>query len=220
MLSPAHIAWVSSGKQDLFEKHQKYVEQGQCSHCGNDELVISIKRVASTRFPNWDSYSNIDKPVWCNKCMWAFSEANNRSEALYITPEKLASSYQPQSMIEFLSDPFDEFTCFSVSLRKSKHVLPYAKWGAINIEDCSFLWTGREIKWLQEFIALKAMGFTIGDIKNYDSPIFSVVAKLQKAEAKRAYELWNNLNVLKKITPIFSFIYEVNKASTMEYKTY
>lgn len=220
MLSPAHIAWSNSGKPDLLGKHQKYVEQGQCSHCGNDEPVVAIKRVASTRFPNWDSYSNIDKPLWCNKCLWAFSEATNRSEALFITPEKLISSYQPQSMIEFLSDPFDEFTCFSVALRKSKHVLPYAQWGSISIEDCSFLWTAREIKWLQEFIELKMMGFSIGDIKNYDSPVFSIVSTLDKEEARKAYKLWNNMNSLKKLAHIFSFIYEINKTATMEYKTY
>lgn len=220
MLSPAHIAWSHSSKPDLLEKYHKYVESGQCSHCGNEEQVVAIKRVASTRFPNWDSYSNIDKPVWCNKCMWAFSEANNRSEALYITPEKLVSSYQPQSMVEFLNDPFDEFTCFSVSLRKSKHVLPYAKWGSVNIEDCSFLWTNREIKWLQEFIELKAMGFTVGDIKKYDSPVFSVITMLKSEEAKRAYEIWESINSLKKINHIFTFIYDVNKAATMEYKAY
>lgn len=221
MASPAFYAWQALGSPRPIENYSKYIILGQCSHCGEEDTeTILVKRVASNRFTSWDSYSNDDKPKWCNVCIWSFSEQTNRTEVLYIKKDILYRGYQVQSMKTLLKNPINETTCLSLALKKNKHVLPYAQWGTIRIEDISFQWGSREIAWLIAVERLVSLGFLIGDIKKDNSPSFSVVINLQKEETVEAYTLWENLAPLRYFPQLFSFILELNKKATMEYLTF
>lgn len=199
------------------EQYQKYCSIGECSHCGLLTEVVPVKRVASKFFTNWDSYSNNDIPLWCNVCVWSFTEATNRSEALLITDKSVISCYQVQSLQELMNDPFDEYKAFSVALKKAKHVLPYAQWGNVTIEDVSFAWTSRETKWLNSFHYLVNAGFSLNDIKKYDSPSPLVIAKMERGNVADVYSQWSEITKLKKLPHIYNFISDLNKNSTMQY---
>lgn len=220
MLSPAFLAWQYYGKpQPILEYPQKYIIDGRCSHCGHTGEAVLVKRVVSKFFTNWDLYSNDDKPLWCNVCIWSFTEPNNKSEALVFTGGIMRSGYQVQSMKDLLKAPLSESSFFSAALKKNKHVLPYAQWGKVRIEDMNLQWGEREVSWLNTIEHLISLGFLMGDIKKDESPTFSVIGKLNKSESAEAYLLWNELIALRKFPQLFTFILGLNKSSTMEYKT-
>lgn len=219
MHNPAYFAWKCSGSPECLTLYQKYVFQGECSHCGIVDNVVPVKRVVSARFTNWDQYSNHDKPAWCNPCVWSFTEKNNRDEAMLLNNNILYSGYQLQSMKNLLKSPIDEKSFVSVALRKNRHVLPYAKWGRVSIEDIDFQWRNREIELLEAVEELCGLGFSIGDIKKDESPSALTVIKLQPEDSLKAYSLWNEIKVLRNLPHIFTLILELNKAATMEYKT-
>lgn len=219
MPSPAFTAWQYSGMPEPINDYaSKYIITGQCSHCGQNGKAVMAKRIVSKLFTNWDAYSNIDKPLLCNPCIWAFSEKDNRSEAILFIEDTLYTGYQIQSMKDLMKQPLSGDSFMSAGLRKNKHVLPYAKWGHVRIEDLNFKWSVRETHWLSIVERLNSLGFALGDIKNDDSPSFSTIVKLNKDEAKEAYALWKELIPLRKLSPVFSFILELNKSATMEYK--
>lgn len=219
MPSPAHIAWQYLGMLEPIKDYApKYIVSGQCSHCGQNGNTVLAKRIVSKLFTNWDAYSNIDKPLLCNPCIWAFSEKDNRSEAIAFIDNTLYTGYQLQSMKDLLKQPLSGDSFVSVALRKNKHVLPYAQWGYVRIEDLNFKWSDRETNWLNIVERLNNLGFTLGDIKNDDSPSFSTIIKLDREESQEAYALWQELIPLRKLSQLFAFILELNKTSTMEYK--
>lgn len=219
MDKPSFTVWKIAGSPDLLPRYKNYVASGQCSLCGVTGNCVPIKRVASFLFTNWDDYSNEDKPLWCNPCIWSFIEKDNRSEAIFIKDANVYSSYQLQSMKTLFDKPFNEFTSASVALKKNKHVLPYSQWGSIRIEDISFAWTQREVEWMHNISRLTKLGFTIGDIKKDDSPSFIPLMKLNKMEALEAYDLWNKIKGLRYLPHIFVFILELHKTASMEYST-
>lgn len=219
MPSPAHIAWQYLGMPEPIKDYaSKYIVEGQCSHCGQIGNTVLAKRIVSKVFTNWDVYSNTDKPLLCNPCIWSFSEKDNRSEAIVFISDTLYTGYQLQSMKDLLKSPLSEDSFVSAAIRKNKHVLPYAQWGHVRIEDLNFKWSDRETHWLEIVERLNNLGFTLGDIKNDDSPSFSAIVQLNKEEAQEAYALWEELVPLRKLSHLFSFILELNKNSTMEYK--
>lgn len=220
MASPAFSAWKLSGMPEPIEEYSKYKEWQRCSHCGQDAETVRIKRIASNRFTNWDSYSNDDKPVWCNSCIWSFTEQSNRTEAIYVSGNILYQCYQVQSFKPLLMQPMDEQSFLSAALKKNKHVLPYAQWGKIQIEDISLQWRQKEINWLMNIERLVDLGFLIGDIKNDVSPSFKIVSKLSSSEITEAYQLWESISPLRKLIHLFNFILELNKKSTMEYQVF
>jgi hypothetical protein len=219
MPSPAYTAWVYSGKPEpLREYTQKQILHGQCSHCGHMGEIVLVKRVVSKYFTNWDTYSNADKPAWCNVCIWTFNEPNNRSEAGLFTDGKMYTCYQIQSLKEFLKNPLDLESFAYAALKKSKHVLPYTKWGHVRIEDINLRWGTQETQWLASIERLNSLGFALGDIKKDESPSFVTIVKLTAEETREAYALWETLIPLRKFTQLFTFILSLNKNSTMEYK--
>lgn len=220
MPNPAFAAWQHSGRPEPINDYpKKYIISGQCSHCGQVGNVVLAKRVVSKVFTNWDHYSNIDKPVWCNPCIWAFSEKNNRSEAIAVINDTMYTCYQIQSLKELFKTSLSEKSFVSVALKKNKHVLPYAQWGHVRIEDLTFRWAERESNWLITIEYLNSMGFALGDIKNDDSPSSFIIATISKEDAKKVYTLWETLAPLRKLPQLFNFMLELNKNSTMEYKT-
>lgn len=219
MNSPAKTVWEHSGNPDALAGFEKYIESGKCSLCGTTGQVVAVKRLVSNRFTNWEDYSNDDKPVWCNICAWAFTEKNNRSEALLISPEKVYSGYQVQSLREMFYKPLNRHTALAVALKKNKHVLPYAQWGTVRIEDMNILWTAKEAGWAQSIGILVSLGFALGDIKKDESPSFATVLKLSSQEASKAYEIWKQIAPVRKNVPLFNLLLEIHKSATMEYRT-
>lgn len=219
MNSPSRTIWEHSGKPDALAGLDKYIGSGKCSLCGTEGPVVPVKRLVSNRFTNWDDYSNEDKPVWCNVCAWAFNEKNNRSEALFIAPEKAYSCYQVQSLREMFYQPLNSHTAVSVALNKNKHVLPYAQWGTVRIEDMNILWTEREASWAQSIGALALMGFALGDIKKDVSPSFNTVIKLSPETASQAYALWQEIEPARRNPALFTLLLEIHKTATMDYRT-
>lgn len=217
--SPTKTVWEHAGNPDALAGFEKYLESGKCSLCGAAGQVVAVKRLVSNRFTNWEDYSNADKPVWCNICAWSFTEKNNRSEALFISPERVYSGYQVQSLREMFYKPLSGHTALVVALKKNKHVLPYAQWGTVRIEDMNITWTKKESTWAQSIGILTAMGFALGDIKKDESPSFATVLKLNPQEASRAYELWQGIEPVRKNIPLFSLLLEIHKSATMPYRT-
>lgn len=216
---PLKEVWSHSGKPDTLAGFSKYAESGKCSLCGEKGTVVPVKRLVSNRFTNWDDYSNDDKPMWCNICAWAFNEKNNRSEALFISPESVYSCYQVQSLREMFYKPLNRHTAVSVALNKNKHVLPYAQWGTVRIEDMNILWTAQEAEWARSIGTLVSMGFALGDIKKDDSPSFATVIKLAQEEATEAYRLWDYIAPSRNNPALFNLLLEIHKTATMEYRT-
>lgn len=216
--NPSFVAWQKSGSPDVLTKYQKYIVDGQCSLCGAKGSSIPVKRVVSFKFTNWDDYSSETLPLWCEACTWGFFEKDNRAEACFITPHKVYRGYQVQSMKKMFLKALSENECISVALRKNKHVLPYASWGTVRIEDMNFTWGNREVSWLENMIRLLGLGFALGDIKKDSSPTFGTVLKLSADETTEAYKLWESIEECKKLNHIFNFIVELNKAVSMDYK--
>lgn len=220
MHNPSYYAWVSALSPDMFEKYEKYVFNGTCSLCGNHGSVIHVKRVVSNRFTNWEDYSNVDKPAWCQPCTWSFNGKDNRSEAFIITANNVYTCYQVQSLKPLLNKPLDTETSMSVSLKKAKHVLPYTTWGKIKVEDASLPWTSKEVKLEHGVSQLVELGFSLKEIRHDDSPPVMSLMKLSKENVALAYMLWDTLSYLRGQPHLFNFIVEINKKSTMDYTTH
>lgn len=217
MLNPSYYAWINSGSPDVFQKYAKYVTIGECSLCNNQGDVLQVKRIVSSRFANWEDYSNITKPVWCMSCAWSFNEGNNRSEAKLITPTAVYSCYQVQSLKPLLAEPLNANRSLSVALKKNKHVLAYATWNRIKVEDVSLPWSLKEIALEGHISKLLQMGFLLQSIRTEDSPPSIQIMKLSRDEAKTAYLLWDMIKELHYSPHLFNFMIAINKKSTMEY---
>ena len=126
---------------------------GVCCRCGQTVPVRSIGSVVSAKFTGFDLLGAGDG--LCQGCAWAFSTPARRL-VLSITATA-ATLLDTPSLFDSLLRPSGS-SAIVVPLSGRKHVLPYAQWGTVRVDDINLTWQPSDVHRLRIVADLRLLG--------------------------------------------------------------
>lgn len=126
---------------------------GVCCRCGQTVPVQSMSSVVSAKFTGFDLLGAGDG--LCQGCAWAFSTPARRL-VLSITATT-ATLLDTPSLFDSLLRPSGS-SAIVVPLSGRKHVLPYAQWGTVRVDDINLTWQPSDVQRLRIVAELRLMG--------------------------------------------------------------
>ena len=126
---------------------------GVCCRCGQTVPVQSISSVVSAKFTGFDLLGAGDG--LCRGCAWAFSTPARRL-VLSITATA-ATLLDTASLFDSLLRPSGS-SAIVVPLSGRKHVLPYAQWGTVRVDDINLTWQPSDVHRLRIVADLRLLG--------------------------------------------------------------
>lgn len=126
---------------------------GMCCRCGRRDQVLPTRAVVSAKFTGFDQFH--DGEGLCACCAWSFSAAA-RPMVLSITP-MAATMLDTPSLFQCLQHPAGQ-AALVVPIGGRKHVLPYAQWGTIRVDDINLSWRTTDAKRLLLVAELRLRG--------------------------------------------------------------
>lgn len=184
-------AWVGAGSPT---PHAATLT-GECSHCGAQDDLVSVRSVVSKQFTGFDGWANPSGQGVCFGCAWAYSTTELRAGAHLITrdPAALAPLDRAGVAARLRSGPIGAGEALVVPMRPGrKHLLPTAVWGRISIEDIDLVWGRQEMCRLGMVDQLRAMGFG-SRMLTAPAPPFQVMKTLTTPQFRQALQAWGQL---------------------------
>lgn len=124
-----------------------------CCRCGAHLEVTPLHRIVSAKFTGFDALGPGDG--LCQSCAWSFSTPARRL-CLLITATT-ATVLDSPSLYDQLLHPLAS-AAIVVPISGRKHVLPYAQWGTIRVDDINLTWRTRDTHRLHITAELRSRG--------------------------------------------------------------
>lgn len=161
MLDPVHVAWRHLGCPRVAGE----AAEGVCARCGTTAKVRPVRTVVSAQFTGFDQLSSLGDG-FCQPCCWAF-DAKNRRLILAITPSATQLLDAP-GLYDRLLAPVR--SALVVPLGGRKHVLPYAQWGSLRVDDINLQWTTEDSRRLGILAGLRGRGVPVTSLVDVTPP--------------------------------------------------
>ena len=149
MLDPVEVAYRHHAPTDP----AAVSSVGLCCRCGQTVPVQLIGSVVSAKFTGFDLLGAGDG--LCQGCAWAFSTPARRL-VLSITATA-ATLLDTPSLFDSLLRPSGS-SAIVVPLSGRKHVLPYAQWGTVRVDDINLTWQPSDVHRLRIVADLRLLG--------------------------------------------------------------
>lgn len=149
MLDPVAVAYRQHGTTTP----DKSLTDGLCCRCGMSRRLVPTRSVVSAKFTGFDEFQT--GQGLCISCAWAFSTAARRL-TLNITP-KGSTLLDTPSLYDRLLRP-SHSAALVVPLSGRKHVLPYARWGTVRVDDINIVWRASDVGRLKLVAELRERG--------------------------------------------------------------
>lgn len=148
-MDPVHVAFSRRGRGWSAELETP----GLCCRCGLDGMVTPLRRVVSHRFNDFDRLSQGEG--MCRPCAWAY-HPSHRTKIWRIRTAgvDLLSANDLAQELSTTGSP----TALVVPIGGRKHLLPYAQWQTIRVDDINLNWTSRDVERLKLLTWLRDLG--------------------------------------------------------------
>lgn len=146
--SPAQVTWAALAAGTL-----PLTGPSACAACAGPGGSIPIPTLVSSNFTDWDRLGR-DEPLACPACAWAFRNPALRTRAACI----VSGHASLQHPVGLLATPFAPGTSATAPITGRKHLLPYARWGAVTTDAGTLPWGEPEAAAYRAVAALLAAG--------------------------------------------------------------
>ena len=161
MLDPVWVAYLQHAPRDVAAPAAETV----CCRCGQRRPVTPLSRVVSAKFTGFDRLTIGDG--LCVPCAWSFSSPVRRL-TLAIT-ETAAVVLDSAALYDCLLHPAQR-AAVVVPISGRKHVLPYAQWGTIRVDDINLQWRPTDVHRLQITADLRRRGAPAPALAEHSPP--------------------------------------------------
>lgn len=182
-MDPVTIAWQCSGEptDNAPRRHGKCV---RCSGYGN---VTSLRNTVSQKFTSFDALGSGDG--LCPACSWAFTPGHMR-QAWHITTETAATLTTSQ-LGSILQSPLQD-GALTLPIRGRKHLLPWAQWATIRVDDVNLRWTTTEVEKFACVTWLRSHGLAPSQFYE-DAPPWAWLTRQPKTLWPAIFDHWEQL---------------------------
>lgn len=131
-----------------------------CGLCRRRPEVVPrdslVPDVISDLYSNWDQYATGGLCEWC---VWAHRHKPLRARPHLVALDATsATPLKPSGVRKALTEGWPARTALCVPISRKKHVAPFAKDLAVNIDDLAFPWHGDDADLVPVVEALRAAG--------------------------------------------------------------
>ena len=149
MLDPVDVAY----RQHAVGRAASTQLLGWCCRCDRNARLVPTRAVVSAKFTGFDQLHAGEG--LCTGCAWSFSQAARRM-VLSITPST-ATLLDTPALFDCLLQPSGQ-AAVVVPISGRKHVLPYAQWGTIRVDDINLIWRASDVQRLRVVGELRTRG--------------------------------------------------------------
>lgn len=165
---------------------------GICALTGLRGLVVPILRCVSDGFTSWDRLRHLDREDvgFSIPAAWAF-----RERVAMQRPHGLVGDAWLQLGSRALHDALmrlgpHELICVPQS--RQKHLLPWAAWGSVRVDDETLRWGSEEVELLGAYGWLRYRGFNERAMHE-PFPRFQLLARLDRGQQVEVLRVWEML---------------------------
>lgn len=162
------------------------VPLGRCCRCGQLRPVQPLHRFVSPKFNGWSELR--DGAGLCASCGWAFASVSKK-DPMWIS-RKSAAAMTFEQIHDHLLRPL-EGIALVVPLSGRKHLLPYAQWGTVRVDDINLPWRIGDMRRLQILNELRREGVPASALQETTPPWTWLRHRLHEAELRS--EQWRQL---------------------------
>ena len=162
--------------------------EGRCCRCGQMGLVAPTRSVISAKFTGFDQMGAGDG--LCLSCAWSFSAPARR--LILAISTSTAILLDTPGLFARLLRPATGSDCLVVPISGRKHVLPYARWGTVRVDDINLTWRASDVHRLHVLAELRARGAPSTSLSD-PAPPSAWLTKQPRETWEATYRQWREL---------------------------
>jgi hypothetical protein len=164
---------------------------GECALCGSQTALVSVEKVVSRNFTDWDVLTG-DKAGVCVLCAWAFTAPLPKTNPLVITTEPAARVASRDDLRTFLAQPLTSDAAITVPVSGKKHLLPRAAWGMVISDNGPLTWGEEAAAAFAAVVELRDLGVSEAAFASLAPPADVAAANPSVLDTWSALGLWRS----------------------------